>query len=98
MALIILGVIALIVSFVIAKSPPPLPRFAGVLRGIAIVIIVMGVLISCIKQIDAGQVGVKSLFGKVQNDVLVSGLNIINPLVDVYEIDINPKLYYEWYK
>ncbi len=33
--------------------------------------------------IDAGTVGVKSLFGSVQNDVLHSGFNIINPLVKI---------------
>jgi regulator of protease activity HflC (stomatin/prohibitin superfamily) len=41
-----------------------------------------------VKQIDAGYVGVKSLFGKVQNDVLRSGLNFVNPLVDVSSVDV----------
>ena len=93
MILIVLGIIALVISFTITKSPPPLPRYAGTLRGIAIGVILLGFLVSCIKQIDAGQVGVKSLFGKVQNDVLQSGLNIINPLVEVYSIDVKTQNY-----
>ena len=46
-------------------------------------IMLAGVLTKCIVQIDAGQIGVKSLFGKVQNDVLSSGLHFINPFVEV---------------
>jgi regulator of protease activity HflC (stomatin/prohibitin superfamily) len=93
MILVILGVIALIISFVIAKSAPPLPRYAGALRGVAVGIIILGFVVSCVKQIDAGQVGVKSLFGKVQNDVLLSGLNIINPFVEVLPVDIKTQNY-----
>ncbi len=54
---------------------------------------VIGFLTSSIKQIDAGQIGVKSMFGKVQNDVLTSGLTIVNPLVDVNKIDIKTQNY-----
>ena len=93
MFLIILGIVALIVSFSIAKSPPPVSKFAGTLRGIAAGLIVLGFLLSCVKQIDAGQVGVKALFGKVQNDVLTSGLNVVNPLVEVYNIDVKTQNY-----
>ncbi len=93
MLLIIIGFIALVISFTITKSPQPLPRYAGTLRGVAVGIILLGVITACIKQIDAGQVGVKSLFGKVQNDVLPSGLNMINPLVDVYTIDVKTQNY-----
>lgn len=93
MILIILGIIGVLISFSLAKSPPPIPRYAGTLRGIAFGVIVIGFLLSCIKQIDAGQVGVKSLFGKVQNDVLPSGLNFVNPLVEVYSVDVKTQNY-----
>jgi regulator of protease activity HflC (stomatin/prohibitin superfamily) len=56
-----------------------------------------GFLTKSIVQIEAGSVGVKSLFGKVQNDILPSGLHLINPFVEVKRLDIkNPKLYHEW--
>jgi len=45
------------------------------------------------KVIDAGQVGVKTLFGKVENDVLYSGLNVVNPLVEVTNFDTKTQNY-----
>jgi regulator of protease activity HflC (stomatin/prohibitin superfamily) len=38
-------------------------------------------------------VGVQSLFGKIQSTVLNSGLNIINPLVDVKDVDVRTQNY-----
>ena len=38
-------------------------------------------------------VGVKKLFGKVSNNILESGLNIINPLVKVVMFDIRTENY-----
>ena len=63
------------------------------IRSIGIVAMVIGVLTSCIKQIDAGQIGVKSLFGKVQDDIITSGLNFVNPLVNVNTIDVRTQNY-----
>ncbi|MGZ5134515.1 MAG: prohibitin family protein, partial [Flavitalea sp.] len=63
-------------------------RFGRPVRVIGLVLIAIGVLTSCFIQIDAGQVGVKKLFGKVQNDVLTSGLHFVNPLIEVEKLDI----------
>jgi regulator of protease activity HflC (stomatin/prohibitin superfamily) len=52
-----------------------------------------GVLTAMFKQIDAGKVGVQSLYGSVQPNILESGLNTINPLVDVTEFDIQTQNY-----
>lgn len=93
MALIIIGMIVLIIGFVVVRNPGPVQRFAGTIKITGIVIMVIGVLISSIVQIDAGQVGVKKLFGKVQNDVLQSGLHMINPLVEVTRLDIKTQNY-----
>ena len=75
------------------KSDSPLQKFAGTLRIVAFLAMAIGVLTSCVKQIDAGFVGVKSLFGKVQNDVLNSGLNFVNPLVEVKQLDARTQNY-----
>jgi regulator of protease activity HflC (stomatin/prohibitin superfamily) len=88
MVLIILGLIVIVVGIAIGRKAGPQQKFAGAVRTIGFVIIIAGVLTSCIKQVDAGYVGVKSLFGKVQPDVLSSGLNFINPLVEVKELDV----------
>jgi len=60
---------------------------------VGLVFIVLGILTSCIKQIDAGEIGVKVLYGSVQNDVLGSGLHFINPLLDIKKLDVKTQNY-----
>jgi regulator of protease activity HflC (stomatin/prohibitin superfamily) len=48
---------------------------------------------SMFKQIDAGKVGVQSLYGNVQPDILESGLHVINPLLDITDFDIQTQNY-----
>jgi regulator of protease activity HflC (stomatin/prohibitin superfamily) len=88
MAIIILGIIILIAGIVILKQKEELHKLGNGIRAFGIVLIILGALNACVKQIDAGQIGVTSLFGKVSNEVLTSGLNFINPLVDVSTVDI----------
>jgi regulator of protease activity HflC (stomatin/prohibitin superfamily) len=88
MILIILGIVLFLVSLSVTKSESPLQKFGGTLRIVSFLAIAIGILTACVKQIDAGYVGVKSLFGKVQNEVLRSGLNFVNPLVDVRSVDV----------
>jgi regulator of protease activity HflC (stomatin/prohibitin superfamily) len=91
---IILGVILLAIAiFLPAGTQPTAQRLMPVLRVIAIVLIVLGLITSSVKQIDAGFVGVKSLFGKVQSDILPSGLNFVNPVMDVRELDVRTQNY-----
>ncbi|MCG7855896.1 prohibitin family protein [Flavihumibacter sediminis] len=88
MTLIIIGVILFLASFGIAKSEEPIRRFTGTLRSIALGLFVIGIITSCIIQIGVGQIGVKKLFGKVQKDVLTSGLHFINPLMEIERLDV----------
>ncbi len=88
MALIILGIIVLIAGIFILKQKEELHKLGKGIRSIGVVLIIIGALNACVKQIDAGQIGVTSLFGKVSSEVLTSGLNFVNPLVDVYNVDI----------
>jgi regulator of protease activity HflC (stomatin/prohibitin superfamily) len=90
---IILGIILLIVSFTLKSNVNPFSKFANVLKFFGILLIVLGVFSSMFKQIDAGKVGVQSLYGSVQPDVLESGLHLINPLLDVTEFDIQTQNY-----
>jgi regulator of protease activity HflC (stomatin/prohibitin superfamily) len=92
MALIFIGILVLIAGFALQRSPE-YGRFGKVVRGLAIMIVLAGVLTKCIIQIGAGEVGVKSLFGNVQNDVLSSGLHFINPFVEVKHLDIKTQNY-----
>jgi regulator of protease activity HflC (stomatin/prohibitin superfamily) len=91
---IILGIILLAIAiFLPAGTQPSAQRLMPVLRVLAIVLIVLGLITSSVKQIDAGFVGVKSLFGKVQSDILPSGLNFVNPVMDVRELDVRTQNY-----
>lgn len=92
MLLIILGFILLLVSFTFRKEQH-LRRFSNPLSGLALLMMIIGVFTSCIIQIDAGFVGVKKLFGKVQTEVLHSGLHFINPLMEVEKMDIRTQNY-----
>lgn len=83
MFIAILGVILLIVGMIVKRSPEPNNRFGGVITTVAIVVIAAGIFLSCFKVIQPGEVGVQTLFGKVESGVLDNGLHIINPLVDV---------------
>jgi regulator of protease activity HflC (stomatin/prohibitin superfamily) len=93
MFLLIISIIIIIVSLVLSRQEEPLRKIGKGVRVVGGVLLVFGILISCFVQIDAGYVGVKSLFGKVQNEVLRSGLNFVNPLVEVREMDIRTQTY-----
>lgn len=93
MFLIILGIAGILVSFFLANQDSQAARFSGILRIVGVILVLIGSSFSMFKVIDAGQVGVKALFGKVNNDVLYSGLNIVNPLVDVTNFDVKTQNY-----
>ncbi len=92
MIFIILGLIVLAVAFFMPANDSTKKVGAGI-RVVGIVLLVLGVSTSCFKQIDAGFVGVKVLFGQVENEVLPSGLHFVNPLVDVKEMDVKTQNY-----
>jgi regulator of protease activity HflC (stomatin/prohibitin superfamily) len=92
--LIIIGIILLILSFALKSNVAnPLSNFTNAFKLVGILLIVLAVFSSMFKQIDAGKVGVKSLYGSVQPDILESGLHLINPLLDVTDFDIQTQNY-----
>ncbi|TKC07223.1 prohibitin family protein [Pedobacter frigoris] len=93
MFLIILGPLIAIISFFIARGDSPLTRYSGMIRVAGIVVALLGAALSMFKVIDASQVGVKTLYGKVDDDVLYSGLNVVNPLVEVTTFDVKTQNY-----
>src|SRR2546421_9628894 len=93
MILIILGIIIFIVGLVVSRTEEMWKRFAGVIRLIGLLLVLLGFITACIVQIDAGYVGVKKLFGKVQQDVLTSGLHLVNPLIEVEKLDSRTQNY-----
>lgn len=93
MFLIILGLAAFFAASGFRKMQSPFPHYAGIVRIVASVIIAIGILTSCIVQINAGEIGVQTLFGQVKNNVLKSGLHFINPLIQVNRIDVRTQNY-----
>jgi regulator of protease activity HflC (stomatin/prohibitin superfamily) len=93
MILIFLGIILFIVAKVVEKNNSALSKFEKVGKTISIVLVALGIMNSCVKQIDAGEIGVKILFGSIQKDVMLSGLHFINPLLDVKNLDVKTQNY-----
>ncbi|MFN4145518.1 MAG: prohibitin family protein [Runella sp.] len=89
----IVGIIVLIVGFSINTPALQFSRYSRPFKITGLVLCALGIMTSCIKQIDAGTVGIQSLFGKVSDDILTSGLNFINPLVTVNTFDIKTQSY-----
>jgi regulator of protease activity HflC (stomatin/prohibitin superfamily) len=92
MVIFIIGILVLIAGIVIKRSPEFF-RYSKIIQLTGIVIMIAGILTKSIVQIDAGQIGVKVLFGKVQNDVLGSGLHLINPFIEIRSLDVKTQNY-----
>lgn len=94
MTVIVVGIIILIIGFVATTSSEPLLRkYRATIKTIGVVVVLVGVSIACVVQVEPGEVGVQKLFGKVNNNILESGLNVINPLVQVVMFDIKTENY-----
>jgi len=94
-ALVIFLIIVIIVVTQVKKSVTisATAKLLGVVRTVAVIAIFISIILSCIVQVGPGQVGVQVLFGSVQDGVLHSGLNFINPLVSVEHMDIKTQAY-----
>ncbi len=94
--LFFLLVLLFVVMIFIRKQVPATPQAQkafGILKVLVIVGAFIALVLSCIVQIGPGQVGVPILFGSVQDNVLKSGLNLVNPLITVEELDIKTQAY-----
>ncbi len=90
---IFLGIILLVISYTSKANYSPLTKFSNLFRIIGFLLVMIGVFSTAFKQIDAGKVGVKSLYGNVEPGILESGLHVINPLLDVTVFDIQTQNY-----
>jgi len=94
MALLVFLVIA-IVSIIGALFSPLKDQISkGAIIAIGLGVIVLIIAVSSVSIIDAGQVGVKVLFGKVSRiDTVEEGINFINPFASVVKYSIRQKEY-----
>jgi regulator of protease activity HflC (stomatin/prohibitin superfamily) len=93
MFLVVLGIIVIIAGVVISRNYEPMKRYNTLFSIGGAVLMLLGISIASVVQIEPGQVGVQKLFGKVNNNVLESGLNVINPFVEVVTFDIRTQNY-----
>lgn len=93
MFLIIIGIAVIVIGIVLGKNESPAKSYSGTIRIIGVLIVIIGAAYSSVKQIEPGDVGVQKLFGKVNNNILESGLNVINPLVEVVTFDVRTQNY-----
>src|SRR5476651_921349 len=93
MFIAIIGIIVLIAGMVIKQGQSQAAHFSRSITIVGVVIVILGLLSSSLKVIEPGKIGVQSLFGKVQSDVLESGLHFIDPVVEVTEFDARTQNY-----
>ena len=93
MFLLVIGLIIFFVSLGLSRTNPVFRQYGKTVQGIGILIAVMGFIAAGTVQIDAGEVGVQKLFGKIQSNVLSSGLHLINPLMEVEHLDVRTQNY-----
>lgn len=92
-AFVIIGLLLIVVGYVFSKNESPLTKYASIVRIIGVVVIALGILTSLFKKVEAGKVGVKSLFGSVEPEVLESGLHMVNPMMDITIFDTQTQNY-----
>lgn len=92
MPFIILGILILLVALAI-RAIPTVNRFSRTGLMVGAGFILLGFLTSAFVTIEAGQIGVKKLFGNVQKDVLGSGLHVVNPLYEIEKMDVRTQNY-----
>jgi regulator of protease activity HflC (stomatin/prohibitin superfamily) len=93
MVFIILGVLVFIASKFLGSSNAQASGIAKYGSLAALVLVALGLFSACVVQLNAGQIGVQSLFGKIQRQTLTEGLNFVNPMVKVHKIDVKTQNY-----
>ncbi len=93
MFLIFIGIAVIVIGFALAKTESQARSFTSLISLVGLLIVIVGAGLSAVKQIEPGYVGVQKLFGKVNNNVLESGLNVVNPLVEVVMFDVRTQNY-----
>jgi regulator of protease activity HflC (stomatin/prohibitin superfamily) len=92
--LIIIGAILFFVGYSVQDNyNNPITKFAKTFKIVGVVIALLGVFSGIFVQVNAGKIGVKSLYGSVQPDIIESGLNVINPFMDITTFDIQTQNY-----
>jgi regulator of protease activity HflC (stomatin/prohibitin superfamily) len=93
MFFIFLGILLFIAGNAISNPNLVFSKYSKTLKVVGAVFAILGLTSSAVVQVDAGEVGVQSVFGKVQPSILNSGLNFVNPLAKVVVFDAKTQNY-----
>ncbi|MEY4525040.1 MAG: hypothetical protein RIR57_410 [Bacteroidota bacterium] len=93
MFFIFLGILLFVAGNAISNPNLVFSKYSKTLKVVGGVFAILGLTSSAVKQVDAGEVGVQSIFGKVQSSTLNSGLNFVNPLAKVIVFDAKTQNY-----
>ncbi|MHA8088375.1 prohibitin family protein [Aquirufa sp. Wall-65K1] len=93
MFFIVVGIVLLLIGNFIANPNLVFSKYSKAFKIGGIALAGLGLFSSTVKQIEAGEVGVQSLFGSVKPQVLNSGLNFVNPLSNIYIFDSKTQNY-----
>jgi regulator of protease activity HflC (stomatin/prohibitin superfamily) len=93
MFLIVVGILVIIAGFVVSRSDTSARAQSGLIKWLGLAALLVGTIYSSVVMIEAGEVGVQKLFGKVSDNTLESGLNLKNPLVVVIPFNIKTQNY-----
>jgi regulator of protease activity HflC (stomatin/prohibitin superfamily) len=93
MELITIGIIIIVAALFAVKTVPYMRDNKSKVLTAAGLIFLLLIIFASVKQVEPGMVGVKKLFGKVSNNTLESGLNLMNPFARVVMFDIRTENY-----
>jgi regulator of protease activity HflC (stomatin/prohibitin superfamily) len=93
MTIIIIGILILVIGYLVSKADASIRAYRSVITLIGITVVLVGLSIASVIQVEPGMVGVQKLFGKVNDKILESGLNIVNPMVKVVMFDTRTQNY-----
>ncbi len=88
---IIIGIVLVISARGIKKTAAQQGRSVGLVGSIGIVLGIVLIVASGIRIIGPGEVGVLSLYGKVMDKEIDSGVNLVNPLMSVHTFSVKTR-------
>jgi len=93
MGFIVVGVILLIAGLIVRRVNDKIQVFGKPITYLGGALIFIGIIVASIVQVDAGNIGIRVLFGNVQPTVLQSGLHIVNPFMEIIPVDVRTQNY-----
>lgn len=91
--LLFLFFIFLILGFILLGAKKTVKNLNPILAPAAFVLSVIFLILSMVRMVGPGQVGVQVLFGNVKERTLKSGLHLVNPLISLEKMSVRTQAY-----